>query len=409
MTSLLLISNGHGEDFIAARLAHALRRLLPDLEMAALPLVGEGVQLEQAGVPVVGPRQRLPSDGFTLHHPSLLWRDLRAGLLPLTLAQARFLRGYEVSHVLVVGDVYAQLHAALVRAPRRVLQPLVSVHHAQGAGATRPLRYFMERFRAPELFLLRRAAKVYCRDAATADYLRQRGVANSAYLGNPMMDGLAAEPLRLPQSGEERPAVVALLPGSRDQARTSVALMTAALEQTPAVHGLVAWTHGEAPLLAPGWELESVSEPGVVAAWRRLDGQRLWWVTGRFAAVLASAEVALGTAGTANEQAVGLGLPVIAFPVPPLFGSAYLRNQARLLGSGLLVSEADAGAVATLLRKVLADGSYRAAAQRAGAERMGVAGASQALADDLASWLNDGSSARPSARADARPGGELGR
>ncbi len=399
MTRLLLISNGHGEDFIAARLAQALRQRLPDLELAALPLVGEGERLERAGVPVVGPRRRLPSDGFTLHHPSLLWRDLRAGLLPLTVSQALFLRRYDASHVLVVGDVYAQLHAALVRAPRRVLQPLVSVHHAQGAGATRPLRYFMERFRAPELFLLRRAAKVYSRDAATADYLRQRGVTNSAYLGNPMMDGLAAEPLRHLHDGENRPAVVALLPGSREQARASVMLMIAALEQTPGVHGLVAWTHGEAPPLAPGWEIDEVSEPGVVAAWRRPQ-QRLWWVTGRFAAVLASAEVVLGTAGTANEQAVGMGLPVIAFPVPPLFGVAYLRNQERLLSGGLLVSNADADAVGALLRRVLADGGYRGAARKAGAERMGGPGASQALADDLASWLSD--------RPGDRHGGNLG-
>lgn len=389
MTRLLIISNGHGEDFIAARLSQALRAKLPDLDMAAMPLVGEGLQLERAGVPLVGPRRRLPSDGFTLHHPALLWRDLRAGLLTLTLTQAAFLARYQASHVLVVGDIYAQLHASLVRAPRRVLQPLVSVHHAVGAGATRPLRYFMERFRAPEMLLLRRAAKVYCRDAATADYLRERGVANSAYLGNPMMDGLDAEPLRLPNQAEERSSVIALLPGSRDQARASVTLMIEALERTPGVHGLVAWTHGDTPPLRPGWELESMSVPGVVAAWLRRDGQRLWWVKGRFAAVLASAEAVLGTAGTANEQAVGMGLPVIAFPMPPLFGVAYMKNQARLLGGGLLECDAEASAVAAQLQRVLADGSYRSAARRAGAERMGAPGASQALADDLATWLTD--------------------
>src|SRR5690606_20487644 len=143
----------------------------------------------RAGLTLAGPRRRLPSDGFTLHDPQLLWRDLRAGLVGLTLRQAAHLRRTEADAVLVVGDVYAQLHAGLVRAPRRVLQPLVSVHHLSGGG-TAPLRYFMERFRRPELFLLRRADRVYTRDAATADYLRGRRVHGATYLGNPMMDGL---------------------------------------------------------------------------------------------------------------------------------------------------------------------------------------------------------------------------
>ena len=124
----------------------------------------------------------------------------------------------------------------------------------------------------------------------------------------------------------------------------------------------------------------------MVAAWRRGE-RRLWWVEGRFAAVLATADAALGTAGTANEQAVGLGLPVVAFEVPPLYGRDYLRNQARLLGAGLLVAAPTPEAVARQLERALRDPGVRAAARAAGAERMGPPGASAALADDLAGWL----------------------
>jgi len=418
MTQLLIVSNGHGEDFIAARLAEALRARLPELELAAFPLVGLGAQLQRAGVALVGPRRRLPADGFTFHHPRLLWQDLRAGLLGLTLAQASFLRRARPDAVLVVGDVYAQLHASLVPAPRRVLQPLVSAYHQQGReGGGSPLRYFMESFRAPELALLRRADRVYARDAATAEFLRGRGVRDATWLGNPMMDGLAAAPLPgVGGAGGEDPPVVALLPGSRDQAVASVSLMTRALERLPRVHGLVAWTHARVPAPPPGWEPEAVLDggrapvphaaptsgraaasaagagptptaaDGVVAAWRRGE-RRLWWVEGRFAAVLATADAALGTAGTANEQAVGLGLPVVAFEVPPLYGRDYLRNQARLLGAGLLVAAPTPEAVARQLERALRDPGVRAAARAAGAERMGPPGASAALADDLAGWL----------------------
>src|SRR5690606_27462635 len=152
----------------------------------------EGEQLAAAGVTVVGPRRALPSGGFTFHSPAVLWRDVRAGLLGLTLRQAAFLRGLGPRGVVVVGDVYAQAHAALVPAPRRVLQTLVSVHHGGGEGVG--LRWFMEGFRGPELALLRRAQAVYARDDATAAWLRARGVP-AAWVGNPMMDGLDAPPL----------------------------------------------------------------------------------------------------------------------------------------------------------------------------------------------------------------------
>ncbi|MEY3963682.1 MAG: hypothetical protein RLZZ106_937, partial [Cyanobacteriota bacterium] len=39
---LLVLSNGHGEDLIALRVLQALHRRRPELEIAVLPLVGEG-------------------------------------------------------------------------------------------------------------------------------------------------------------------------------------------------------------------------------------------------------------------------------------------------------------------------------------------------------------------------------
>lgn len=392
MLSLLIISNGHGEDFIAARLGEALQGRLPSLNIEAFPLVGTGAQLERAGLTVRGPVRRLPSDGFTMHHPLLIWRDLKAGLLGLTLSQAAYLRRRRPDAVLVVGDVYGQMHASLVRAPRRVLQPLVSVHHLSEQGSRSPLRFFMERFRGPELFLLRRAQRVYTRDAATAAYLEGRGVRGATYLGNPMMDGLDVAPLRAdlgPRPANVRPAL-ALLPGSREQAAGSVRVMLAALLLARPTLGLVAWTHERVPEPSEGWlaDEEAPELEGLLAAWRSFDGaRRVWWLRGRFAAVLASAHAALGTAGTANEQAVGVGLPVVAFEVPPLFGREYLANQARLLGNGLLLSDSAPGAVARQLERALTDERVRELAAAAGAERMGAPGASAALADDLAEWL----------------------
>ncbi len=382
MPHLLTVSNGRGEDYIAARVLEQLRVVAPHVRATSFPLVGTGEQLTASGIEVVGPRREMPSGGFTMHSPAVLWRDLRSGFLDLTSSQASFLRRQRPDAVLVVGDFYAQAQAALVPAPRRVMQTLVSVHH--GGGRPGLLRYFMEGFRPPELWLMRRAEKVYARDAATAAYLRLVGV-DAACLGNPMMDGLDDAPVVT--GAPEGVPVVALLPGSRGQAEASVALMRRALELLPRAHGLVAWTGAAVPDLPDGWTEEAVDERGVVAAWRR--GQtRVWWVRDRFAAVLRSSLAVVGTAGTASEQAVGLGLPVVAFPVPPFYGEAYMRNQKRLLEGGLLTTTAEPGRVAAMLNLALSDGPTRERARTAGLERMGAAGAAAAVAGDLVAWLD---------------------
>jgi hypothetical protein len=66
---------------------------------------------------------------------------------------------------------------------------------------------------------------------------------------------------------------------------------------------------------------------------------------------------------------------------------AYMRNQKRLLEGGLLTCEPLPERVAAMLELALSDEGVRERARRAGAERMGPPGASEAIARDLASWL----------------------
>ena len=105
---VLVVSNGHGEDYIGAACGRALRRRgrqagagagageRPELELAALPLVGAGAAYAAAGLPVLpvpgGGGTALPSGGFGLRaglFSGALLGDLRAGLVGLTLAQLR--------------------------------------------------------------------------------------------------------------------------------------------------------------------------------------------------------------------------------------------------------------------------------------------------------------------------------
>lgn len=380
-TGLTILSNGHGEDALGARLARAFSERAPGVRVRAYPLVGAGAAYEAAGVEVLGERRVLPAGGLTFHSLPLLVGDLRAGLLGLTLGQALDLRRLRTDALLVVGDVWAQALGMLPAAGARfVLQPLISVRHAAGAPRPAPNRWLMERITPAERWLMRRALRVYTRDEPTARHLRAAGVPAARFLGNPAVDELEGEaPAALAGAGE----VVALLPGTRGYAGEALALMLRALELLPGVVGAVAWGGGE-PRPPLGWGLHPPprAERGLVGELRN-GGARALLFEGRFADLLHAARAALGTAGTAHEQAAALGVPVVAFPVPPHYTEAFLTNQRRLLGEALTLSRPDPAAIAADLSALLATPERRAAAAAAGRERMGGPGGSAAIARDL--------------------------
>lgn len=386
--TLLVVSNGHGEDVIATRIARSTLAACAgaEPELLAMPLVGLGSAYAAAGIALYGPRREMPSGGLTIHHPRLLLADLRAGILGLTLRQAAALRRSRPLAVLVVGDAYAHALAALVRAPRAVYQPLVSVHQSVGAPGLSLRRLFMDRIRAPELLLMRGAERLFARDEPTAEHLRTRGLPRATHLGNPMMDGLVRAPSAGALPSADRPARVALLPGSRSYRDRSLALMLAALDawSGPALTAEVAWTEADPPEPPSGW-IQSADGSWTGASSRARVRVRC----GAFEEVLAGADAVLGTSGTANEQAAGLGLPVVAFPVLPDYGEAFLAGQKRLLGDALEVVAADAAAIAAGLGRALTDPVRRREAAAMGPARMGGEGASERIGAALAAWLEE--------------------
>ena len=86
--SLLIISDGHGEDLIALRIIEALRNQRPQLTLKVLPLVGTGgsfrTATEQGWVQQIGPSAPLPSGGFSNQSLRGLLADVIAGLPLLT-------------------------------------------------------------------------------------------------------------------------------------------------------------------------------------------------------------------------------------------------------------------------------------------------------------------------------------
>ena len=382
--NLIVLSNGYGEDAVGALLVEELLKQQPQMRVAAFPTVDRGHAYEKLNIPVLGPRRTMPSGGLLMHSRKLFVEDLKAGFFAMTLQQLNALRKLTPDALIVVGDIFALVLSSLIRTPNRFqVQTLVSAHH-QGEPSGHANRYFMERIAYPERALMRHLVRhTYVRDKATENFLRSMGVQRASALGNPMLDAVRAKPIA--EHGETYPNI-ALLPGTRRYAPEALLTMLETLTHEPGATGLVAWAGGNLPTFPESWTAQT---PPLEREGLRLilehKGQTVFVYEGRFAEVLHSSHIALGTAGTANEQAAALGKPVVTFAVPPLYTETFLLNQKRLLADALSIAPAQPEAIAEVLRQLLQN-PERAA--QAGQQRMGEAGGASRIVGDILSRLD---------------------
>ncbi len=377
MKPLLFVSNGHGEAAIAAALA-ARVRASGGGPTDHLPLVGEG--FVAADFPEVGPRRAMPSGGLVaMGNVANFSRDVRAGWFGLFAAQWDFLgrAGRAYRAIVAVGDTYG-LALAL-----RGGVPVAFVGTAKSA--------FVAPYDAFERWFLRRAAWIFVRDGETARVLRACGVAARAP-GNVIVD-LAASDERFPWSERER---IVVLPGSREAAYRDLlplvdALRALACRRPRFAAALSVAANLDARKLAAilaesGWQITpgpdarrpfTASVPELtLAAWG-----------GPLGSLYAGATLAFGQAGTANEAAAAMGLPVVALETAHAPKAAWYRmRQARLLGDALAVVDAAPEHAAGTLERLLDDPNLRARMGAVGRARMGGPGGAEAIATILATF-----------------------
>jgi hypothetical protein len=253
-----------------------------------------------------------------------------------------------------VGDVYC-LWMACLAAPRAAL---VATADSVRTGAFGP----------PARWVLRRHAEaVFARDPETAAALSAMGLP-ARWEGNVMMDLLeyAGDTFGL---APETP-VVTLLPGSRRDSPDNAGLLGRTVEavarEAPDARFLLA--------LAPGIPAASVQERMVFP---------LVQLTRSFADAVNRACVVVGMAGTANEQAAGLGKPVVVFPgAGAQFGPGFLRTQHRLLGEAVVPAR-DWREAADAVVRLLRDPSERDRRGSVGRQHMGPPGGADRIASAL--------------------------
>lgn len=382
---ILFISNGHGEDLNAAHILAALLELKPDLRVSALPIVGEGRAYQKLGIPLIAPTQNLPSGGFVYMGYEQLWRDMGAGLFSLLGAQIRALLkfGKEWDFVFATGDVVVILAALLTRCPFGVFLVSSSAFY-EG----RMILPFLARWGLAS----GRCHIVFTRDNFSAVELQKQGLTKAEFWGYPIMDGLTVDYPQLQL--EPQLPVIALVPGSRmPECGHNLALQLQVIEILHRELGFNAQVcaalvpqlqENLLPFLAPiGWSCSG--EGGLTK-----EGIGVNYYSSAFGEILQKCDLVLGMAGTAVEQAVGLGKPVIQFPGQgPQFTYRFAEAQNRLLGLSVKTIGTKPATIETLrevakaIPQILTDQSYLEACKINGGLRVGQAGGSLAMAHRL--------------------------
>ncbi len=362
---VLLVSNGVGEDLIAASIAAPLQAA--GVTVTAYPLVGVGAY--PPSVSMLDPRRTMPSGGFSMRSGSRgLGADLAAGMIGLWRGQRRTLAAQRGRHDLVVavGDAYCLWMAARAA-------PLVAF--VSTADSVRICD-----FGTLAVWVMRRhARRIFARDPDTAEALAAMGLPAVAP-GNVMMDLVegTGETFGLSLSAQ----VVTLLPGSRADAPGNAALLAHAAQAIGAEEPGTRFLLALAPTVAVEDVLRHLPQAESQEGGAVVGGAHLV-LTSAFADAVARASVVIGMAGTANEQAAGLGRPVVAFPGPGTqFTPAFLQMQHRLLGEALLPTRDWREAAAAVVR-LLRDPDERERRGAAGRARMGPPGGSQHIAESL--------------------------
>lgn len=350
--------------------AKLARRLAPFAAAAAMPLVGTGAAY--GDVPLLGPRASLPSGGFGVRGRGWL-ADLRAGIIRAVREQRRTMRAraHTVRHVVAVGDVYCLWMAAAAGAPVTLVATAKSSRH--------------DPYSRLEVRVLRTlAARVYARDDDTAAALRQRGV-NADYVGNPLMDTIGAASSRSWRSPDDH--VVVLLPGSRAEAHDNLHALLR-LAQAAAGRARVRWLCALAPTVDAHAVRTSLIEAGWTVAGSAVSrGEARVELTSDFAGAVRDADAVVSLAGTASEQAAGLGKPIVAFPGNgPQFTAKFLAAQQRLLGDALVATTGWMDGAAAVLG-LLGDPEQRLRRGAAGRLRMGPPGALARIAQAVTEAL----------------------
>ena len=364
---ILFITNGHGEDVVAAQIIRHLRSRA--LKIDVMPVVGKAEALKGLKVRLVGPIRPLPSGGFGLRNFSFFLRDVFAGLIGKALSQIRVLRKNKGKYDLVIGigDIVPIVYSMFTGSKFIFVGINKSDYYKKPAF----------NYTGFEKYLLRNnCVLTLTRDNKTAETLSLDGI-KTKYVGNPMMDGVKPG-VRGKGLGVRKTKTIGFLPGTREDAYQNIE-----------------------DFYKIAWRIRQLDKTVkfIMSIPTMLDRSRLSRIRSLveidtisdFNKVLKSSSVIIGLSGTGNEQAAGAGIPVIAFPGRGAqFNIKFAAGQKELLGDSLLLLPRDSRTIAHEAMSLIYNKKRIRKMGLVGKERMGSAGASKKIANIIMKELARG-------------------
>ena len=395
---VLFVSNGYGEDNIAAHIARELHIKFPGIEVSGFPTVGKGKFYRENAIALSGAGIEMPSEGF-VRSMNEFFRDMSQGLFLKTFRMGLLVReaARRNDFLVVTGDPYLLLYTSLFTKTRRSRKVFVGTLQSEWYGSRRPFKEhysFVER-----LWLKLFCGLIIARDTKTADYLKSRGLRFATSFGNPMTDCLVVQWRRI--LPEER-TVIGILPGSKREAYDNFGSIIETVEQ-------LVETSGEkrkylfAVAVSPNLDIERLAgkkglkrigtyEKDRSFTVYRIEGSgiELFISKSRFGNIISESDAVIGLSGTGNEQAAGLGKPVFGFwGEGPQITRKFVEAQKRLLGESLFIFPPKPVSVAQKIDEVLDDVKLLKRIEENGKLRMGGRGSVERIAEEIGNHLQN--------------------
>ena len=395
VNSLLIISNGHGEDVIALELIKKFLRTSEFNKIEVMPLVGNGYifnSVKDKSFRIIGNLKVLPSGGFSNQSFTGLILDLISGLLIISFQNWKIVRSKskEEFKIIAVGDLLPLLFAWSSNCDFGFIGTPKS-DHTWSNGPGWKLSDFYHKLKGSEwdpwemsIMKSSRCKAIIMRDSLTAENLKKKRI-NANYFGNPMMDFLKENNLKLKSISSFKRII--LLIGSRfPEALKNLDSFLSCLdiyEISSICLVLVPLSNNANIKLVEKFfksygfiEQKQIFSLGEESVWAK---NNIFLLLGKstFNEWCSLAQVGLANAGTATEQIAGLGVPSLSYPGSgPQFTRSFALRQSRLLGGSVLVFK-DKKYLVKRLDMLLHDKKERDQQAKIGIERMGDKGASE--------------------------------
>lgn len=333
-------------------------------EIALFPMVGEGNRFKNYDFPVLSRGSVTPSGGFGFRVGiSLFKEDIKSGLIRDLMHMYRTLRRIKPSIVVSVGDPFNLIFTYL-----GTCRKVFFISTDQGHSA------WVNGFSNLELNIIKRLSLwIFTRDKKTEEFLKDRGLNNVSYLGNPLMDCIE-EPRFLLEEG------ITLLPGTRRDCGNNLLFLLEVIKgiERPIRYYVPINTNSE-PFI-----LESLREKGYnLLPWdygyKIEEPFNVYIGKGIFSEMVSSSILVIGLSGSGNEQSAGLGKVVVSFLIEGIqFNKKFITEQKCLLGDALIL--ADKESVGELINNLLSNPSELQRRGEVGRFRMGERGAISKIA-----------------------------